>query len=71
MEQLCHWAIRAVVWYQESASWRLPSRCRYRPSCSQYCLDALVKYGFAKGLLKSAWRLLRCNPFSAGGHDPA
>lgn len=71
MERLCHIAISAVVWYQESVSWRLTKCCRYKPSCSQYCLETLVKYGLLKGALKAAWRLLRCNPFSPGGYDPA
>jgi hypothetical protein len=70
MERLCHIAIGAVVWYQGSVSWRLPNCCRYQPSCSQYCLDALLKHGVLKGILKTAWRLLRCNPFSPGGYDP-
>jgi uncharacterized protein len=45
--------------------------CKYHPSCSQYALDAFHKYGFFKGAAKSAWRLLRCNPWSHGGVDPA
>jgi hypothetical protein len=45
--------------------------CRYHPSCSQYALDALHKYGLLKGSAKAAWRLLRCNPWSHGGVDYA
>ena len=45
--------------------------CKYHPSCSQYTLDALRKYGLVKGSLKAAWRLLRCNPWSRGGVDYA
>jgi putative membrane protein insertion efficiency factor len=45
--------------------------CKYHPSCSQYALDALQKYGLVKGSAKAAWRLLRCNPWSHGGVDPA
>jgi len=43
--------------------------CKFHPSCSQYALDALHKYGLLKGAGKAAWRLLRCNPWSHGGVD--
>ena len=43
--------------------------CKYYPSCSQYAGDAIRKHGPAKGLVKTAWRLLRCNPWSRGGVD--
>jgi putative membrane protein insertion efficiency factor len=46
-------------------------RCKYHPSCSQYALDALREFGFARGLLLAVWRLLRCNPWSRGGVDYA
>lgn len=45
--------------------------CRFTPSCSQYMLDALEKYGLTRGLCKGAWRIVRCNPFFSGGYDPA
>ena len=45
--------------------------CKYHPSCSQYALDALRKYGLLRGGAKAGWRLLRCNPWSHGGVDPA
>jgi putative membrane protein insertion efficiency factor len=48
-----------------------PGRCRYHPSCSQYAIDALREYGFFKGTVLAAWRLLRCNPWSRGGVDYA
>lgn len=44
--------------------------CRFVPSCSEYTYQAVEKYGVLKGSLMGIWRLLRCNPFSAGGHDP-
>jgi len=44
--------------------------CKYHPSCSQYAIDALHKYGLVRGSLKAGWRLLRCNPWSHGGYDP-
>ncbi|MFZ8834528.1 MAG: membrane protein insertion efficiency factor YidD [Candidatus Caldipriscus sp.] len=43
--------------------------CRYYPTCSEYAMISLQKYGLFKGTLKSIWRILRCNPFSKGGID--
>ena len=45
-------------------------RCKYIPSCSQYAIEALQKYGPFKGTRLAIWRILRCNPFSKGGFDP-
>ncbi|HPM42420.1 MAG TPA: membrane protein insertion efficiency factor YidD [Candidatus Omnitrophota bacterium] len=45
--------------------------CRFYPSCSQYTIDAVGKYGVIRGLLKGMFRLLRCHPLSKGGYDPA
>jgi len=44
--------------------------CRFRPTCSDYAIDAFTKYGVIKGGLKASWRILRCNPWNKGGHDP-
>ena len=46
------------------------SHCRFIPTCSQYGLEAIEKYGALKGGLLALWRILRCNPFSSGGYDP-
>ena len=43
-------------------------RCKYYPSCSQYAITAIRRYGF-KGVVMAAWRLMRCNPWSDGGVD--
>jgi len=43
--------------------------CRFYPSCSDYALMSIEKYGVIKGLFKSIWRILRCNPVSKGGID--
>jgi len=48
----------------------LPPSCRFYPSCSDYALAALAKYGLLKGTVKSLWRVMRCNPFNPGGYDP-
>ena len=44
--------------------------CRFNPSCSQYGLEAIEKYGIIKGGFKAAWRIIRCNPWNKGGNDP-
>jgi len=44
--------------------------CRYTPTCSEYTYQAIEKYGVLKGSLMGFGRILRCNPFSKGGHDP-
>lgn len=44
--------------------------CRFHPTCSEYAIQAIEKYGFFRGGAKAFWRVLRCNPFNSGGHDP-
>ena len=61
-----------LVWvYRLTLGALFPQSCKYHPSCSQYALDALREYGFAKGSILAGWRLLRCNPWSHGGVDYA
>lgn len=63
--------VGAVRAYQFAFSSRRLPVCRYYPSCSEYMIDAVRKYGIARGSARGAWRVLRCNPFSRGGYDPA
>ncbi|MEA3464354.1 MAG: membrane protein insertion efficiency factor YidD [Patescibacteria group bacterium] len=44
--------------------------CRFRPTCSEYAIQAVEKYGIIKGGLKALWRVMRCNPWNKGGWDP-
>jgi len=44
--------------------------CRFTPSCSEYGVEAISKYGIIKGGLMTCWRILRCNPWNKGGYDP-
>lgn len=44
--------------------------CRFYPSCSQYAKQAVARHGVGVGIVKAVARILRCNPFSAGGYDP-
>jgi putative membrane protein insertion efficiency factor len=55
--------------YQRWISPALPARCKYHPSCSEYALQAVRRYGVVRGVVLAAWRLLRCNPWSHGGVD--
>ncbi|MGD0110378.1 MAG: membrane protein insertion efficiency factor YidD [Armatimonadota bacterium] len=63
-------AISLVRTYQGWISILKPKTCRYHPSCSEYAASAIAARGLLRGSLLAAWRLLRCNPFSAGGYDP-
>ncbi len=56
--------------YRRFVSPLLGSRCRYYPSCSEYAVQAIERFGILRGLVLAGWRLLRCNPFSHGGYDP-
>jgi putative membrane protein insertion efficiency factor len=57
--------------YQRALSPLLGDRCKYHPTCSQYAVDALREHGALRGTVLAAWRVLRCNPWSAGGVDHA
>ena len=46
------------------------SKCRFYPTCSNYCIEALQKKGFMKGIWLTVTRILRCNPVFPGGYDP-
>ncbi|TAF32153.1 MAG: membrane protein insertion efficiency factor YidD [Cytophagales bacterium] len=63
------WAV--VRAYQLFLSPMLPKSCRFTPSCSQYMLDAIQKYGAWHGLWKGIRRISRCHPWGGSGHDPA
>jgi len=56
--------------YQRAISPLIPARCRYYPSCSEYAVQSIRRFGILRGAILAAWRLLRCNPFSHGGVDP-
>ncbi|HVY56073.1 MAG TPA: membrane protein insertion efficiency factor YidD [Thermodesulfobacteriota bacterium] len=56
--------------YRYAISPILPPSCRFYPSCSEYALEAIQKYGLIKGSWLAIKRIARCHPLSAGGHDP-
>ncbi len=66
MKWILIWLVRG---YQRGVSPFLPSSCRYEPTCSQYMITSLERFG-SKGILLGIMRLLRCHPFARGGYDP-
>jgi len=62
--------IKGILFYRKYVSPFKGPTCRFYPSCSQYALDALNKYGLWKGSFLALARILRCHPFHPGGYDP-
>ena len=56
--------------YQRFISPAFPRRCKYYPTCSDYAVQAVRRFGVLRGVVLAAWRLVRCNPLSHGGYDP-
>lgn len=56
--------------YKREISPMLPPCCRYTPTCSEYAMQAVEKYGAVKGGWLATKRILRCHPFHEGGYDP-
>jgi len=63
-------ALLLVRLYKRWISPSLPPSCRYVPTCSEYAMEAIERYGVLRGGMMAAWRLLRCHPFAKGGYDP-
>ena len=62
--------IACVKFYRRYISPLRPPSCRFTPTCSAYALEAIEKYGAAKGLWLSLKRISKCHPFHKGGYDP-
>lgn len=67
---MANFAIRLIRAYQQLLSPLLGPRCRFHPSCSQYTLVAIERFGFWKGTWLGLRRLSRCHPLHPGGEDP-
>jgi uncharacterized protein len=63
-------AISIIRIYKYTVSPLLPPSCRFTPTCSEYAVEAISRYGFWKGSGLALKRLLRCHPFCQGGYDP-
>ena len=59
-----------IKFYKAAISPYLPDACRFTPTCSEYAMQAIEKYGALKGGFMAFKRILRCNPFCKGGYDP-
>ncbi len=62
--------IKLIEFYRKVISPRTPPSCKYIPTCSEYGMEAIERFGALKGGLLTVWRILRCNPWSRGGYDP-
>lgn len=62
--------IGALRGYQLAVSPLLGPRCRFHPTCSQYALEAVGRFGVLRGSWLAARRLARCHPWHEGGYDP-
>lgn len=69
-----HLTQRAVLKLLKAYKWAIspmfPPACRYVPTCSEYAMEAIERYGIFRGGLMAGARLLRCHPFAKGGYDP-
>jgi putative membrane protein insertion efficiency factor len=64
-----NFVIKLIKFYRRRISPLFPPQCKYYPTCSQYAITAIERFGLFKGGLLALWRILRCNPFSNGGVD--
>ena len=66
------WLLIQIVWlYRLTFGRIMGGQCRYVPTCSQYAIDAITKYGPWRGSWKAARRIIRCHPWGGEGYDPA
>lgn len=71
-DRVASWGVVAVVMgYRATLGPVMGGQCRFHPTCSQYMLDAVARYGAWRGVWLGLRRIARCHPWSAGGHDPA
>ncbi|MDG1154291.1 MAG: membrane protein insertion efficiency factor YidD [Alphaproteobacteria bacterium] len=59
-----------ILFYRHTISYFIGRSCRFEPSCSQYTIDAINKYGVLRGIYKGIKRILRCRPGGGSGYDP-
>lgn len=62
--------IGMIRFYQKHISSKTAPACRFSPTCSQYAIEAIERFGIFKGTGLAIWRILRCNPWGGHGYDP-
>ena len=62
--------IALIRFYQRAISPHAPGKCRFLPTCSEYAVVAIERFGALRGGLMALWRILRCNPWGGSGYDP-
>lgn len=67
LREIC---VAPIRFYRRFLSPLKPPMCRFSPTCSEYALHAIRRHGIVRGGLMATWRIMRCNPFVEGGHDP-
>ncbi len=71
LKKILSWLFVALIrFYQTAVSPHIPAACRFTPTCSQYALEAIKKYGPFKGGWLAIKRICRCNPWGGSGYDP-
>jgi putative membrane protein insertion efficiency factor len=63
-------AVALLRLYQRRLSLLLPPMCRFYPTCSEYALQSITRYGFLRGAWRAVRRLCKCHPLHPGGYDP-
>lgn len=62
--------IAMARFYQRAISPMFGPKCRFTPTCSEYFIQSVRKYGAIRGTVRGTWRLMKCHPFHPGGYDP-
>jgi len=74
LNPMCQVTQRATLKLLRGYKWAISPMfapaCRYVPTCSEYAMEAVERYGATRGALMALWRLVRCHPFAHGGYDP-
>lgn len=70
LKEMSRILVAIIIFYKKFISPLKPASCRFYPSCSEYSLEAIQKYGCLKGAFLSIKRILKCHPYHPGGYDP-
>lgn len=62
--------ISIIKFYRKHISPLKPPTCKFYPTCSEYGITAIERFGVVKGSFLTLWRIIRCSPLTSGGYDP-